>query len=279
MTEQGRILDGTERPLARGLSPRGRGVSRHRRTGGLAHADPDAVGKGLGGDDPQRHAGPGVLGPSRQPACLRGSGADADGPAPVRRRFAGGRRSRPRDREDRRHARRRTAPPMSGPAGPVGSALSAATQGASLVLAPKHEAPIKHIDFVPLASRQALVVLVFSDGHVENRMFNAAAGHTPARCARPRISSMRGRGPHRVELAKHLMAQEIETAARDRLACQFPDRKRSRALGKRRAQTERLIVRGRANLLSDSGKPWRTTASACCSTISNASATSPNSWN
>jgi heat-inducible transcriptional repressor len=41
----------------------------------------------------------------------------------------------------------------------VGSALSAATQGASLVLAPKHEAPIQHIDFVPLSAEQALVVL------------------------------------------------------------------------------------------------------------------------
>jgi heat-inducible transcriptional repressor len=58
----------------------------------------------------------------------------------------------------------------------VGSALSAATQGASLVLAPKHEAPIQHIDFVPLSAEQALVVLVFSDGHVENRVFNAAQG-------------------------------------------------------------------------------------------------------
>jgi heat-inducible transcriptional repressor len=62
----------------------------------------------------------------------------------------------------------------------VGSALSAATQGASLVLAPKHEAPIQHIDFVPLSAEQALVVLVFSDGHVENRIFNPPEGTTPS---------------------------------------------------------------------------------------------------
>jgi heat-inducible transcriptional repressor len=62
----------------------------------------------------------------------------------------------------------------------VGSALSAATQGASLVLAPKHEAPIQHIDFVPLSSEQALVVLVFSDGHVENRVFVPPEGMTPS---------------------------------------------------------------------------------------------------
>jgi len=62
----------------------------------------------------------------------------------------------------------------------VGSALSGVTQGASLVLAPKHEAPIKHIEFVSLATDRALVVLVFADGHVENRVFTPPAGQTPS---------------------------------------------------------------------------------------------------
>lgn len=62
----------------------------------------------------------------------------------------------------------------------VGSALSGLTQGASLVLAPKHEAPIKHVDFVSLSPDRALVVLVFADGHVENRMFTPPRGQTPS---------------------------------------------------------------------------------------------------
>ncbi len=62
----------------------------------------------------------------------------------------------------------------------VGSALSGATQGASLVLSPKHEAPIKHIEFVSLGHERALVVLVFADGHVENRVFTPPAGQTPS---------------------------------------------------------------------------------------------------
>ena len=45
----------------------------------------------------------------------------------------------------------------------VGSALSGATHGASLVLAPKHEAPLKHIEFVSLGHDRALVVLVCLD--------------------------------------------------------------------------------------------------------------------
>ena len=61
----------------------------------------------------------------------------------------------------------------------VGSALSGVTQSASLVLAPKHEAPIKHIEFVSLGQDRALVVLVFADGHVENRVFEPPPGLTP----------------------------------------------------------------------------------------------------
>ncbi|TVS00766.1 MAG: heat-inducible transcriptional repressor HrcA, partial [Rhodobacteraceae bacterium] len=58
----------------------------------------------------------------------------------------------------------------------VGNALSSITQGASQVLSPKHEAPLKHIEFVSLAADRALVVLVFADGHVENRVFTPPPG-------------------------------------------------------------------------------------------------------
>ena len=69
---------------------------------------------------------------------------------------------------------------MAGMLDRIGSALSAATHGASVVLAPKREAPIKHIDFVPLSPDRALVVLVHADGHVENRLFQPPPGHTPS---------------------------------------------------------------------------------------------------
>ena len=62
----------------------------------------------------------------------------------------------------------------------VGSALSGVTQVASLVLTPKHEAPIRHIEFVSLSATRALVVLVFADGHVENRLFTPPTGQTPS---------------------------------------------------------------------------------------------------
>ena len=63
----------------------------------------------------------------------------------------------------------------------VGSALSGITEGASLVLTPKHdEAPVSHIEFVPLAQDRAMVVIVFADGHVENRLFTPPPGQTPS---------------------------------------------------------------------------------------------------
>ena len=58
--------------------------------------------------------------------------------------------------------------------------LSELTHGASLVLAPKAEAPIRHIEFVALGPDRALVVLVTADGQVENRLFTPPVGLTPS---------------------------------------------------------------------------------------------------
>jgi heat-inducible transcriptional repressor len=62
----------------------------------------------------------------------------------------------------------------------AGDILSGLTHGASLVLAPKSEAPIRHIEFVSLGPDRALVVLVTADGQVENRLFLPPPGLTPS---------------------------------------------------------------------------------------------------
>ncbi|NHQ73167.1 heat-inducible transcriptional repressor HrcA [Roseovarius gahaiensis] len=134
----------------------------------------------------------------------------------------------------------------------IGSALSGATQGASLVLAPKHEAPIKHIEFVSLAQDRALAVLVFGDGHVENRIFTPPPGQTP--------SSMREAANFLNALAEGRTLSELQTV----ITRQIKDRRQeidklAQALVKsglavwddEGANYERLIVRGRANLLGD----------------------------
>ena len=73
-----------------------------------------------------------------------------------------------------------TAQDVDGMLDQIGSALSGITQGASLVLTPKQQAPIKHIEFVSLAEDRALVVLVFANGQVENRLFTPPPGQTPS---------------------------------------------------------------------------------------------------
>ncbi|SDD46975.1 heat-inducible transcriptional repressor [Paracoccus isoporae] len=131
----------------------------------------------------------------------------------------------------------------------VGAALSSMTHGASLVLTPKHEAPIRHIEFVNLGTDRALVVLVYSDGRVENRLFTPPPGQTP--------SSMREAGNFLNALAEGRTLTELRTQFTQEIS-----RRRQEIDGLAAALIEqglaiwesndsdaRLIVRGRANLL------------------------------
>jgi heat-inducible transcriptional repressor len=132
----------------------------------------------------------------------------------------------------------------------VSTALSGVTKGASLVLAPKHEAPIKHIEFVSLGAERALVVLVFADGHVENRLFTPPPGQTPSSMreaanflnavAEGRTLSELGNAVQE-EIKKR--RQEIDILAADMVENGFA------LWADEGEQQERLIVRGRSNLL------------------------------
>ncbi|MFP4238403.1 MAG: heat-inducible transcriptional repressor HrcA [Rhodosalinus sp.] len=134
----------------------------------------------------------------------------------------------------------------------VGAALSGVTRGASLVLAPKHEAPIKHIEFVNLGPDRALVVLVFSDGHVENRIFAPPPGQTPSsmrEAANFLNAILEGRtlGELRNELGAEIARRRQEV---DALAQQLVQS--GLAVWSEDGQSDgRLIVRGRANLLGE----------------------------
>jgi heat-inducible transcriptional repressor len=137
----------------------------------------------------------------------------------------------------------------------IGSALSGVTKGASLVLTPKHEAPIKHIDFVSLDRDRALVVLVFGDGHVENRVFTPPAGQTPSsmREAANFLNAI-AEGRTLSELSS-VIATEIVKRRReiDLLAAELVENGLATWVNQGE-QGERLIVRGRGNLLGDDGE-------------------------
>jgi heat-inducible transcriptional repressor len=137
----------------------------------------------------------------------------------------------------------------------IGGTLSGITRGASVVLAPKQEAPIRHIEFVSLAPDRALVVLVFANGHVENRIFTPPPGQTPSSMREAAnflnslaegrtLSDLRRSIGH--DIAKR--RQEIDSLARALVESglavwENPDE-----------PSERLIVRGRANLIEGAGE-------------------------
>jgi heat-inducible transcriptional repressor len=60
------------------------------------------------------------------------------------------------------------------------SALSGLSHCAGVVVVPKQERPLKHIEFVHLGPGRALVVLVTEDGMVENRVIEMPLGVPPA---------------------------------------------------------------------------------------------------
>src|SRR6201995_4501582 len=60
------------------------------------------------------------------------------------------------------------------------SMLSGLSQAAGLVLAPKSEGAIRHIEFVPLGPGRALVILVNADRQVANRVIETPPGLPPS---------------------------------------------------------------------------------------------------
>ena len=64
------------------------------------------------------------------------------------------------------------------------SMLSGLSMAAGLVLAPKSEGAVRHIEFVPLGQGRALVILVGADGQVENRVIETPPGLPPSSLTR-----------------------------------------------------------------------------------------------
>ncbi len=134
----------------------------------------------------------------------------------------------------------------------AGETLSGLSRCASLVFAPKREAPVRHLEIVPLNQASALVVLVTEDGSVENRMIQPPPGLTPSamrEAANFLNAMMVGRT---LSESKDAVGREIERRRRELDAT-------ARALveagvavwdGDDASEPDRLLVRGRANLLA-----------------------------
>ena len=137
--------------------------------------------------------------------------------------------------------------------GRASTVLSGLTQGAALVLAPKSEAPVKHVEFVSLSPDRALVVLVTADGQVENRVFTPPVGQTPSamREAANFLNTI-AEGRTLSEIGARI-ATDIQThrSELDVLAQQMVQDGLAVWSGENDGH-ERLIIRGQSNLINDS---------------------------
>ncbi len=129
--------------------------------------------------------------------------------------------------------------------------LSGLSRCAGLVVAPKQDEPLKHIEFVLLGPGRALVVLVFASGAVENRVIDVPAGL-------PASSLIEASNYLSARLAGRTIAEALGEI-RDELTAQHArlDELTSRVVEQGLAtwatddKGGALIVRGQAHLLED----------------------------
>jgi heat-inducible transcriptional repressor len=129
--------------------------------------------------------------------------------------------------------------------------LSGLSAAAGLVLAPKSDGALRHIEFVPLGPGRALVILVNADGQVENRVIETPPGLPPSALQQAsNYLNARLSGRPMAEL-RRIVAEEVATnrTELDGLAAQVVEAGLATWTGEGR--TGSLILRGQARLLSD----------------------------
>lgn len=130
------------------------------------------------------------------------------------------------------------------------TALSGLSQCASLVLAPKTESPLKHIEFVKLNEGRALVVIVTESGTVENRIIEIPLGIPPSALIEAGNYLTRRLTGRTLAEARGEINRELEShrAQLDNLASELVERGLAHWSGGTLPQGY-LIVKGQANLL------------------------------
>jgi heat-inducible transcriptional repressor len=131
------------------------------------------------------------------------------------------------------------------------STLSGLSRCAGMVLAPKAQRPLKHIEFVPLSPGRALVVLVGGDGLVENRVLDLPRDVPPSAMVEAgNFLNTRLAGRTLEEAREHVLAElESQRGQLDVLTKKVVEAGLATWAG-----TERdghLIVRGQSHLLDD----------------------------
>lgn len=130
--------------------------------------------------------------------------------------------------------------------------LSGLSRGAGVVLATKQDTRLKHIEFVQLEPRRALVVLVGEDGSVENRVLPlppGLPGSALVEASNFLNARIRGRTLKEaradIERTQDALQQELDTITASLVDAGLA------AWGAGGTEQRSLIVRGQANLLED----------------------------
>jgi len=131
-------------------------------------------------------------------------------------------------------------------------ALSGLAGGAGLVLAPGYQSALRHVEFISLDAGQALALIVFEDGHVENRLMPLPAGTLPSsleRAGNYLSARLKGRtlDDARAEILAEIKAGKaaLDKAAQSLISSGMAD------WSGRPGQKRSLIVRGRSRLLDN----------------------------
>lgn len=144
---------------------------------------------------------------------------------------------------------------LNGVLSEASSLLSGLAGGAGLVSSPTREAPVRHVEFVPLGGSEALCVIVTEDGDVENRLMRLPAGlPSSALIEAGNYLSTRTKGRTLAEAHGAIHAELAERRAElDEAAAGLVEQGLAEWGGtsESRDEARTLIVQGRANLLED----------------------------
>lgn len=134
------------------------------------------------------------------------------------------------------------------------SLLSGLAGGAGLVSSPTRDVPVRHVEFVPLSTGDALCVLVSEEGDVENRLIKLPPGlPVTALVEAGNYLNTRMKGRSLAEARGEIRAELAERRAQlDEATAALVETGLAEWAGAHSEQAEpRLIVQGRANLLED----------------------------
>lgn len=132
----------------------------------------------------------------------------------------------------------------------AGQMLSGLAGAAGLVVAPKTEAAVRHIEFVALSPGRALVVLVNAHGQVENRVIEVPAGLPPSAFTQASNFINARLSGRTLEETRGVVAEEIQAnrTALDALTQQMIEQGLATWAG---GGGGSLILRGQAKLLEN----------------------------